>query len=145
MPGAIGSAKFQPAPPPPKLASPAPVHTAMAGKPPKPAPPPIAFAKVADIGFSGGETKLSDADRKALAQVLPRYRAKPGMVRIVGYAGIGTGAAEQLNSYRTALDRAQAVAKELAQAGIPANKIAVEAAPTGSDAGPGRAEILFEQ
>jgi outer membrane protein OmpA-like peptidoglycan-associated protein len=146
MPAAIGSAQFQPAPPPPKLAPAAPIRTATAaGKPAKPAPPPIAFTKVADIAFPGDKTNLSEADRRTLDNVLPRYRTKPGLVRVVGYAGIGASAAEQLSSYRTALDRAQAVAKGLAQAGIPATKIAVEAAPTGADAGPGRAEILFEQ
>jgi outer membrane protein OmpA-like peptidoglycan-associated protein len=146
MPAAIGSAQFQPAPPPPKLAPAAPIRTATAaGKPAKPAPPPIAFAKVADIAFPGDKANLSDADRQVLDKVLPRYRTKPGLVRVVGYAGIGASATEQLSSYRTALDRAQAVAKGLAQAGIPASKIAVEAAPTGTDAGPGRAEILFEQ
>ncbi|HEY2539543.1 MAG TPA: hypothetical protein VGI28_08635 [Stellaceae bacterium] len=146
MPAAIGSAQFQPAPPPPKLAPVAPIRTATAtGKQSKPAPPPIAFAKVADIAFPGDKTNLSEADRQALDKVLPRYRTKPGLVRVVGYAGIGASATEQLNSYRTALDRAQAVAKGLAQAGIQANKIAVEAAPTGADSGPGRAEILFEQ
>lgn len=146
MPAAIGSAQFQPAPPPPKLAPAAPIRTATAaGKPPKAAPAPIAFAKVADIAFPRGKTNLSEADRQALDKVLPRYRTKPGLVRVVGYAGIGASATEQLSSYRAALDRAQAVAKGLAQAGIPASKIAVEAAPTGADAGPGRAEILFEQ
>lgn len=148
MPAAIGSAQFQPAPPPPTLAPVAPIRTATAtaaGKPPKPGPPPVTFDKVADIAFPGDKTNLSEADLQALDKMLPRYRTKPGLVRVVGYAGIGASASEQLNSYRTALDRAQAVAKGLAQAGIPANKIAVEAAPTGADAGPGRAEILFEQ
>ena len=148
MPAAIGSAKFQPAPPPPKLAPTAPVRTATAagpGKPTKPAPPPIAFEKVGDIAFSGDKATLGEAERQALGKIVPRYRAKPGLVRVVGYAGIGTSASQQLNSYRTALDRARAVAKGLAEAGVPANKIEVAAAPSGSDSGPGRAEILFEQ
>jgi outer membrane protein OmpA-like peptidoglycan-associated protein len=147
MPAAIGSAQFQPAPPPPNLASTTPTRTAMAspaGKLPKPAPATPAFAKIADIAFPGEETKLGDAERQTLDKLVPRYRAKPGLVKVVGYAGLGTTATEQLNSYRTALDRAQAVAKELAQAGIPANKISVEAAPSGSDSGPGRAEILLQ-
>jgi outer membrane protein OmpA-like peptidoglycan-associated protein len=148
MPAAIGSAQYEPPPPPPKLASVAPTVGAAAspaGKPPKPAPSPPPFAKVADIAFSGDATMLSDADRQALDKVVQHYRTKPGLVRVVGYAGIAASATEQLNSYRTALDRAQAVAKGLAQAGIPANKIAVEAAPSGADSGLGRAEILFEQ
>lgn len=148
MPAAIGSAKFQPAPPPPNLPPPQPVRTATAGgsgKPAKPAPPPAAFTKVADVAFAANATILSDADRQTLDKLLPRYRTKPGLVRVVGYAGVANNASEQLNSYRTALDRAQAVATGLTKAGIPANKIQTEAAPTGSDAGQGRAEILFEQ
>jgi outer membrane protein OmpA-like peptidoglycan-associated protein len=145
MSAAIGSAKFQPAPPPPSLPPVELTHTAMATGPGKPVLPPIAFEKVMDVTFSGDDTTLSKAARQALDKVLPRYRTKPGLVRVVGYAGIGASATQQLNGYRTALDRAKAVANGLAKAGIPTNKIEVEAAPTGSDVGPGRAEILFEQ
>jgi hypothetical protein len=66
-------------------------------------------------------------------------------VRIVGYAGAGGGAAEQLNSFRAALDRAQAVAAVLTKAGIPADKIAVEAAPSGVGSVENRAEVLLER
>ena len=100
---------------------------------------------MADIAFSGNATALNEADRQTLDKILPRYRTKPGLVRVVGYAGVASNATEQLNSYQTALNRAQAVANGLTKAGIPANKIQVEAAPSGSDAGQGRAEILFEQ
>ncbi|MFZ3237144.1 MAG: OmpA family protein, partial [Stellaceae bacterium] len=149
MPAAIGSAKFQPAPPPPNMTPAAPIRTATAtptgaGKPAKPTPS-IAYTQVADIAFSGNATTLSDADRQTLGKIVPRYREKPGPVRVVGYAGIGSSAAQQLDSYRTALDRAQAVAAALAKAGIPADKIQVEAAPGGADSGQGRAEILLVQ
>ena len=66
-------------------------------------------------------------------------------MRIVGYAAGGAGAVEKLNSYRTALDRAQAVAAALTKAGIPSDKIQVEAAPSGSDLGESRAEVLLEK
>jgi outer membrane protein OmpA-like peptidoglycan-associated protein len=151
MPAAIGSATFQPAPPPPNLPAPAPIRTATAteaGKPPKPArpaPPTVAYTQVADIAFSGDTTTLSAANRQTLDKIVPRYRQRPGPVRVVGYAGISTGAAEQLNSYRTAVDRAQAVAAALAKAGIPANKIEVQAAPAGAGSAEGRAEVLFGQ
>ena len=148
MPAAIGSAQFEPAPPLPVLPPANPIRTATAtgpGKAAKPAPPPAAFTQVAAIAFSGETPSLSDVNRGTLGKLVSRYRAKPGLVRVVGYAGVASGAAQELNSYRTALDRAQAVANALSKAGIPANKIQVEAAPTGSDAGQGRAEILFEQ
>ncbi len=148
MPAAIGSAQFEPAPPPPVLPPANPIRTATAtgpGKAAKPAPPPAAFTQVAAIAFSGDTSSLTNADRDALGKLVSRYRAKPGLVRVVGYAGVASGAAQELNSYRTALDHAQAVANALTKAGIPATKIQVEAAPTGSDVGQGRAEILFEQ
>ena len=147
LPGAIGSAKFQPAPPPPNLPPPEPVRTATAAataKPPKAVAPSIVFAPVADIAFSGDQTALGEADRARLGKLAERYRQKPGAVRVVGYAGIGSGAAQQLDSYRIALGRAQTVAAALAKAGIPAGKIAVQAAPSAAG-DQGRAEILFAQ
>ena len=87
---------------------------------------------VAEIKFAADSTSLSDEDRQTLEKVVPLYQEHPGKVRIVGYAGAGGGAAEQLNSFRAALDRAQAVAAALTKAGIPADKIAVEAAPSGA-------------
>ncbi|MBO0739620.1 MAG: OmpA family protein, partial [Alphaproteobacteria bacterium] len=103
-----------------------------------------AVTPVAAVKFGGDSTSLTDNDRKALDAVLPLYQHNPGKVRIVGYAGGGAGAVEKLNSYRTALDRAQAVAAALTQEGIPSDKIQAEAAPAGANQGEGRAEILFE-
>ena len=113
------------------------------GKSPKP-PPPAAGTPVAEIKFAANSTSLSDEDRQTLEKVVTLYQQNPGKVRIVGYAGAGSGAAEQLNSFRAALDRAQAVAAALTQAGIPSDKIAVEAAPSGSDSVESRAEVLLE-
>ena len=110
------------------------------GKP----PPPAAGTPIAEIKFAANSTSLSDDDRQTLEKVVPLYQQNPGKVRVVGYAGAGSGAAEQLNSFRAALDRAQAVAAALTQAGIPSDKIAVEAAPSGSDSVESRAEVLLE-
>jgi outer membrane protein OmpA-like peptidoglycan-associated protein len=76
---------------------------------------------------------------------VPIYQQSPGKVRVVGYAAPGSGAVEQLGSYRAALDRAQAVAAALTKAGIPPDKIQVEASPSGAPSGEGRAEVLLEQ
>jgi outer membrane protein OmpA-like peptidoglycan-associated protein len=148
MPAAIGSARFEPPPPPPVLPPPsAPTRTASANGPAK-SPgkrgvPPAAMP-VAQIDFAAASTTLGDADRQRLGEVVPLYRRDPGRVRVVGYAGVGSGAVQQLNSFQVALDRAQAVAAALAKAGIPADKILVEAAPADADSGQGRAEILLE-
>jgi len=148
LPSAIASAQFEPAPPPPKLPPALPVLAATAktpAKPAKPAPPAVAYAKVAEIAFAADKTALTDADRQTIAKIMPRYQQKPGPVRVVGYAGIKPGAGEQLDAYRTAVDRARAVAAALTRDGVPAAKIATEAAPAGGADERGRAEILLGQ
>jgi len=139
MPEAIGSAAYQPPPPPPILAP-----LASSGKSSQKPPAAAAGTPIAEVKFAADSTTLSDEDRQTLEKVVPLYQQNPGKVRIVGYAGAGSGAAEQLNSFRAALDRAQAVAAALTRAGIPADKIAVEAAPSAADPVESRAEVLLE-
>ena len=138
MPEAIGSAAYQP--PPPVLAP-----LVSSGKSGQKSSAAATGTPVAEINFAADATSLSDEDRQTLGKVVPLYQEHPGKVRIVGYAGAGGGAAEQLNSFRAALDRAQAVAAALTKAGIPADKIAVEAAPSGVDSVENRAEVLLER
>jgi outer membrane protein OmpA-like peptidoglycan-associated protein len=138
LPAALGSTAYQAPPAPPVLAP-----LALTKGSPKPPPPPPG-APVAEIKFAADSTNLSQDDRQTLEKVAALYQQNPGRVRIVGYAGAGSGAAEQLNSFRAALDRAQAVAAVLKEAGIPSDKIAVEAAPSDASAVESRAEVLLE-
>jgi outer membrane protein OmpA-like peptidoglycan-associated protein len=143
---ASGSTGFQPPPPAPELPPLAASRSAAAGDTKTaPKPPVPAGTPVAEIKFAGESTGLTDKDRQTLEGVLPVYQQKPGRVRIVGYAGGGSGAVDTLNNYRAALDRAQAVAAALSQAGIPSDKIQVEAAPAGASSGESRAEVLLER
>jgi len=139
IPQPIGSAAYQPPPPPPVLAP-----LSSSGKTNQKPPPVPAEALVAEVKFAADSKALSDEDRQALEKVVPVYQQNPGKVRVIGYAGAGGGAAEQLNSFRAALDRAQAVAAALTEAGIPADKIAVEAAPSAAGRVESRAEVLLE-
>jgi outer membrane protein OmpA-like peptidoglycan-associated protein len=145
LPQAKSSAGYEPPPAAPELPpAPPPTRTA-AGNPGKGTKPSArAGTPVAEIKFGADSTALTDKDRQTLETVLPVYQQNPGKVRIVGYAGAGNGAVEQLDSYRTALDRAQAVAAALTKAGIPSDKIQVEAAPQGANPGDSRAEVLLE-
>jgi outer membrane protein OmpA-like peptidoglycan-associated protein len=144
LPEARSSAGYEPPPASPELPPPA-ARAAAAGPEKGGAKPPARVGTpVAEIQFGTDSTTLTDKDRQTLETVLPAYQQNPGKVRIVGYAGAGSGAVEQLNSYRTALDRAQAVASALTKAGIPSDKIQVEAAPQGENAGESRAEVLLE-
>jgi outer membrane protein OmpA-like peptidoglycan-associated protein len=140
IPEAIGSTAYQPPPPTPALAP-----LASSGKSSQKPTVAATGTPVAEIKFATDATSLSDEDRQVLGKVLPLYEEHPGKVRVIGYAGAGSGAAEQLNSFRTALDRAQAVAAALTKAGIPADKIAVEAAPSSADSVESRAEVLLER
>ena len=139
MPEAIGSTAYQPAPPPPVLG---PLTTSGKSSPKQPAA--TAGTPIVEVKFAANSTTLSDEDRQSLEKVVPLYQQNPGKLRVVGYAGASGGAAEQLNSFRAALDRAQAVAGALTTAGIPSGKIAVEAAPSGADPVEGRAEVLLD-
>ena len=144
LPEARSSAGYEPPPASPEL-PPLPARAAAAGPEKGGAKPPARVGTpVAEIQFGTNSTTLTDKDRQTLETVLPAYQQNPGKVRIVGYAGAGSGAVEQLNSYRTALDRAQAVASALTKAGIPSDKIQVEAAPQGENAGESRAEVMLE-
>jgi outer membrane protein OmpA-like peptidoglycan-associated protein len=158
----------QPAPPPPRLGGapvPAPVSSlptvAAAGLPapppeipviPPPPPPPVVAAKaetkrppvgvtVATFEFPAGSDRLSPDDRSRFSQVAAAFREKPGTVRVVAYAPPTGPGIEQLNSYRSALNRAQLVAVALKDAGIPANKIQSEAAPTTGGESGGRVDV----
>jgi outer membrane protein OmpA-like peptidoglycan-associated protein len=136
----------EPPPAPPELPPVEPTRSA-AANPAKGSPKPVApvGTPVAEIKFGANATSLTDNDRRTLEAVVPLYQQSPGKVRIVGYAAAGSGAVEQMNSYRAALDRAQAVATALTKAGIPSDKIQVEAAPSGANSGDSRAEVLLER
>jgi hypothetical protein len=122
-------ATLPPVKPPPELAS----H-------PPPKLPPVPMT-VASLDVAPGAAAIADDMRPRLADIVAQYKQKPRTVRVVSYAAPATGGAEQLNSFRSALDRAQIVAKELTGAGIPANKIQTEAAPSSPSAPIGRVEV----
>jgi outer membrane protein OmpA-like peptidoglycan-associated protein len=145
LPQAKNSAGYEPPPAAPELPPVPSTRTAAAGPGKGGAKPPaLVGTPVAEIKFGSDSTSLTAKDRQILETVLPVYQQNPGKVRIVGYAGAGSGAVEQLDSYRTALERAQAVAAALTKAGIPSEKIQVEAAPQGNNSGESRAEVLLE-
>ncbi len=140
-PAALASAQFEPPPPPPVLP---PASAGLGSGKGKAPPAPPVDTPVAQINFAANSTSLSNADRQSLGGIVKLYRSHSGKVRVIGYSGVGSSADQQLNGFQAALDRAQAVADALAKAGIPADKILVEAAPTGNDSGQSRAEVLFE-
>src|SRR5579883_2485219 len=140
---AAAAADASPPAPPPKAEQ-------LAARSPAPPPSPAqgpAGAPVAQVTFTGNSTRLTEADQRILGEVVPLQQQSGPPVRVVGHAAKGRSdsAAAQLASFRTALDRANAVAAALRRAGIAANQILVEAAPPGEGgAAADRAEIFLE-
>lgn len=137
-PALVQSGNPLPAPPVAALPQAKPPPEVASRPPPKLPPVPMT---VAALDVPPGSAGLGGEMRPRLADVVSKYRERPRTVRVVSYAAPATGGAEQLNSFRSALDRAQIVAKELTDAGIPANKIQSEAAPSSTAAPPGRVEV----
>ncbi len=133
-PAALATATPQAAPPVPDLA-PAPAPPPPAGKTATKQPP--AVTTVATLDAPGGTAEI--------ARVAALYKEKPGGVRVVGYAAASTAGGDPLASYQAALYRAQAVAKSLIAAGIPAGKIQTEATPAAGARAAARVEIQFAQ
>jgi hypothetical protein len=145
MPAAVATTMPEPAPPVPDLAPAATPQTSVRAQP-KRAPVATTVATL-DIPVAGG---AAPPDRAQIERVATLYRDNPGTVRVIGYAaasavGGGTGGGDPLGNYHAALDRAQGIARALAEAGIPAGKIQTEATPAGGARSPGRIEIQFTQ
>jgi outer membrane protein OmpA-like peptidoglycan-associated protein len=157
-----------PPPPPPSIPPPNQVATtgapAPAAKAPAPQPPAVSAAapaaapaapagparrsasRIAEISFTAGSAYLPDTVRGTVADVAKLHQRQGGRIRVIGF-GEARGKDAGMAGFTLALDRAQAVAVALTEAGVPAKDIAVEAAPVpargGSDAP--RAEIYIER
>ena len=121
---------------------------------PAPEPPPqrsgragTVSLQAAEINFANNGLTLTPDDDRRLADVVKLYDKHGGVVRVVGYGrrGFGADAAQQeLASFSKAIERANVVAKALAQLGLASNRIVVQAAPIGDGLGEDRAEVLLE-
>ena len=140
-PAAVASAMPQPAPPVPVLAPVAPPPAPLKAAPRSPP----ATTTVATLGIAGAAAGPANPDRTQIERVAALYKDKPSTVRVLAYAAAPTGGGDPLDSYHTALDRAEAVAKALAASGIPQSKIQTEAAPAAGARAVGRVEIQFIQ
>ncbi|MBX6366526.1 MAG: hypothetical protein IRZ04_01025 [Rhodospirillales bacterium] len=145
----------QPAPPPPVLSGPG----VLAARPPA-APPPASVPRaapapsspqlaslppgqpVAEIAFARDSAALPGSDRSRIEEIAAAQRARGGIVRVVAEAAPAGGADGALAAFGLALDRANAVAVALAEAGVPQQSIQVETAPPGR--APGRARVYLQ-
>lgn len=101
--------------------------------------------RVADVRFAPGSALLSDKLRDTIAEIVRLHNENGGTIRIVGH-GEGGGGNAAVTGLNLALDRAQAVGVALADSGVPAKDIVVEAAPVAARGGTDvpRAEIYLE-
>jgi hypothetical protein len=141
-PTTLASGDPTPAPPMASLPPAKPSPEVAALPPPKLPPVPVT---VASFDIAPGSTALPADARPHLADVVKQYQQQPRIVRVVSYTAPTTGGAEQLNAFRGALDRAQIIASELIDAGIPKDKVQTEASPSGANTPPGRVEIQLMQ
>ena len=83
------------------------------------------------IKFGHDSKQLSAGDKAKLRKLMQRYREEGGGVRVVGHASSRTRDMDivqhQLVNFRISVDRAQVVAKELIQLGVPVEMITIEA------------------
>ncbi len=140
-PAVVANAMPQPAPPVPVLAPVAPPPAAARIEPRRPP----AATTVATLEIRAAAAAPVDQDQAQIERVAALYKNNPGTVRVLAYAAAPSGSGDPLDSYHAALDRAQAIAKALANSGIPAGKIQIEAAPAGGARVAGRIEIQFTQ
>jgi len=137
-PAAVASGNPQPSPPPASLPPAKPSPEVAALPPPKLPPVPVTAAT---LDLAPGAAAVPAEAGPRLAEIVKQYQERPRTVRIVSYAAPASGGAEQLNAFRTALDRAQLVADALTGDGIPKSKIQTEASPASGSAPPGRVEV----
>jgi len=87
--------------------------------------------RLATIGFGSGSAQLDRGDRGAVEQVASIQRRQGGLVVVVGHASREAGDArsvqDRIANLNVSLDRANAVARALERAGVPAGSIRVEA------------------
>ena len=110
------------------------------------------------VQFGHDSARIPRAGRASVRQVAEQYKARGGVIRVVGHASSKTKnmpvAEHNLANFKVSLDRAQTVANELIRLGVPPDAIFVEARgasdpaffesmPAG-EAGNRRAEIFLD-
>lgn len=144
----VASATPQPPPPPPSIAPiPAPPPAPIPAQPTPAAAEPRAAAghTVATIDFPSPVANFTQTDRGAIDRVAAQFQQKQGTIHITAYAAGSASGRSQLDAYRDALDRGQAVAKALAGDGVPVGKIQTEASPAREGSPSGRVVIQLAQ
>jgi len=95
-------------------------------------PLPAAGQPVGVVFFNNGSAKLGRDDARVVKQIAEMHRYYGGVIRLVGHASQRTGnmnpyTQDQVN-YNVSLKRANAIARALTRAGVPAALVQVAAA-----------------
>jgi outer membrane protein OmpA-like peptidoglycan-associated protein len=102
-------------------------------------PRPAEGRTAATIDFPSATANFTQADRATIDGIATQFRQKQGTIHVIAYAA--SSGRNQLDAYRDALDRGQAVAKALAGDGVPVGKIQTQAAPSHEGSPSGRVVI----
>ena len=113
--------------------------------------------RVATILFGNGQASLDSSARRVLRDVVAVHRQRGGKLRVIGHASARTRSMDPVRhkmvNFKVSVDRADAVARELARQGAPRGSISVaarsdtqpifyEVMPSG-EAGNRRAEVYI--
>jgi len=92
---------------------------------------PAGGSSATTVQFGHDSANLSSAGRAAVREIAEQYKARGGIIRVVGHASSRTKnmsvAQHNLVNFNISLDRAQTVASALARQGVPTEVIFVEA------------------
>jgi outer membrane protein OmpA-like peptidoglycan-associated protein len=94
-------------------------------------PPGAQAGLVATINFGHGSSRLGSGDLRKVREVATTAKQSGRTVRVVGHSSQRTGnmsfERHLIANFNISMDRANAVARALAEAGVPAEQIVVEA------------------
>ena len=103
-------------------------------------PLPAAGQPLGIVFFNNGSAKLSRDDARVVKQVAEMHRYYGGVIRLVGHASQRTGnmnlTAQDRVNYSVSLKRANAIARALTRAGVPAALVQVAAAGAANPVAP---------
>jgi len=110
------------------------------GQPVAVPPLPAGGQPVGIVFFNNGSARLSGDDARVVKQVAEMHRYYGGVVRVVGHASQRTGNmdpyAQQQVNYQVSMERANAIARALTRAGVPASLVQVAAAGSANPVAP---------
>lgn len=94
---------------------------------------PLGMTQSATVFFANGSAAIDTDGKRALRILAEGFKENGGTLRLVGFAsGQAASANAQITNFRIAGQRAEAVAQELVQLGVPINRMTVSSGNAGA-------------